>query len=128
VWVEMSAGDAAREGLQEGDLVEVATPRATVQGRLRVTGIRDGVIFLPFHYGYWDDPGHPPRAANELTITDWDPLSKQPIFKTAAAQVRLLLRDGGTSLAPTTAASAAVTGEGEPTTGDADVEEEVVLS
>jgi len=50
------------------------------------------VLFLPFHYGYWDRPaGHEPdghgRAANELTVTAWDPASKQPLFKTAAAQV-----------------------------------------
>ncbi|MCU1593105.1 MAG: nitrate reductase [Frankiales bacterium] len=108
VWVEMSAADAAREELLEGDLLEVASPRAAVQARLRISGIRDGVIFLPFHYGYWDDPEHAPRAANELTLTDWDPLSKQPMFKTAAASVRLLSRDGQPSAAPTNTASAPV--------------------
>lgn len=108
VWVEMSAADAAREQLQEGDLVEVSSPRSSVQGRLRISGIRDGVVFLPFHYGYWDDPDQAPRAANELTITDWDPLSKQPMFKTAAACVRLLTRDGQPSPAPTNTASAPV--------------------
>ena len=108
VWVEMSAADAEREGLQEGDLLEVASPRAGVRARLRVSGIRDGVVFLPFHYGYWDHPDTGRRAANELTITDWDPLSKQPIFKTAAAAIRLLDRDGQPSAAPTTTASAPV--------------------
>lgn len=62
--------------------------------QVRITDIRDGVIFLPFHYGYWDTTGSAPdgpgRAANELTLTDWDPASKQPIFKTAAAQIRRL--------------------------------------
>jgi hypothetical protein len=29
----------------------------------------------------------PPRAANELTMTVWDPVSKQPVFKTAACRV-----------------------------------------
>ena len=55
----------------------------------RVSGIRDGVVFLPFHYGYWDaeERGHD-RAANELTITSWDPVSKQPLFKVAAVRVR----------------------------------------
>jgi hypothetical protein len=44
---------------------------------------------LPFHYGYWDagDADEDPRAANELTPTDWDPVSKQPIYKTAAVRV-----------------------------------------
>ncbi|GLX95423.1 nitrate reductase [Herbidospora sp. NBRC 101105] len=88
VWAELSAADAERLGLAEGDLVRVTTPRGAVTAPLRVTGIRPGVVFLPFHYGYWDrdGDGHD-RAANELTVTDWDPVSKQPIFKTAAARV-----------------------------------------
>jgi predicted molibdopterin-dependent oxidoreductase YjgC len=95
VWVEMSASDAADRGWEEGDLIRVTTPRGEVTARLRVSGIRRGVLFLPFHYGYWDQPaGHEPaavgRAANELTVTDWDPVSKQPLFKTAAAAVELV--------------------------------------
>ncbi|MER7951925.1 nitrate reductase [Streptomyces sp. NPDC096079] len=114
VWVEMSADDATRLDLAEGDLVEVATPRGALRGRLRITGLRPGVIFVPFHYGYWDmlsgsgpDASTPGRAANETTITDWDPASKQPLFKTAAAAVTRVARgDGRPSPAPTTTASA----------------------
>jgi hypothetical protein len=29
----------------------------------------------------------PARAANELTMTIWDPVSKQPLFKTAACRL-----------------------------------------
>jgi anaerobic selenocysteine-containing dehydrogenase len=88
-WVEISAADAARLGVEDGDIVEVRTPRGCVVVPARLSKIRDGVLFMPFHYGYWDvdDNGHH-RAANELTITDWDPCSKQPIFKTAAAHLR----------------------------------------
>jgi anaerobic selenocysteine-containing dehydrogenase len=92
VWVEASAGDAAAHGWSEGDLLRVDTPRGTVQARLRVRGVRRGVLFLPFHYGYWDADeadGHT-RAANELTLTDWDPVSKQPLFKTAAARAEVV--------------------------------------
>jgi anaerobic selenocysteine-containing dehydrogenase len=86
VWVECSAADAQRVGLTEGDLAEIRTARGIVQARVRITGVRDGVLFLPFHYGYWDRAGSEHRrAANELTPTEWDPVSKQPIFKTAAA-------------------------------------------
>ncbi|MEU8986846.1 nitrate reductase [Streptomyces sp. NPDC048558] len=113
VWVELSAGEALRQGVEEGDLVEVTSPRGSVRGRLRITGIRDGMVFLPFHYGYWDTPegDHPGkgggRAANETTVTDWDPVSKQPLFKTAAARLTLVERAEGTlSPAPTTTASA----------------------
>ncbi len=124
VWVEMAAGDAADRGFTEGDMLEVSTPRGRVQGRLRISGIRPGVLFLPFHYGYWDtDSGHEPRkgngrAANELTLTDWDPVSKQPIFKTAAAQVeRVASGDGVPSSAPTNTGSAPVTTGVPPTAG-----------
>jgi anaerobic selenocysteine-containing dehydrogenase len=111
VWAELSVADAERLGAREGDLLEISTPRGSVQARLRVSGIRDGVVFVPFHYGYWDTSGHAPdgpgRAANELTITDWDPASKQPIFKTAAAAVRKAADgDGTASAAPTTGAAA----------------------
>ncbi|MFZ5869292.1 MAG: molybdopterin oxidoreductase family protein, partial [Actinomycetota bacterium] len=72
VWVEMSEQDAVANAVTEGDLVEITSPRGSVRARVRVTGIRPGVLFLPFHYGYWDtDAGHQPdgegRAANELT-------------------------------------------------------------
>ncbi|MDQ0597189.1 anaerobic selenocysteine-containing dehydrogenase [Streptomyces canus] len=99
VWAEMSPTEAAHQGLSDGDLVQVGTPRGAVRARLRTTAMRDGVVFVPFHYGYWDTPeGHRPpdgragRAANEGTITDWDPVSKQPLFKTCAARVTLVAR------------------------------------
>lgn len=115
VWVEMSAADARRHGWSEGDLLRVTTPRGRVDAKLRICGIRPGVLFLPFHYGYWDTPGgHEPgdaegRAANELTVTDWDPASKQPLFKGGAARVERLEAGGGVpSAAPTTTASKSV--------------------
>ncbi|WP_290056523.1 molybdopterin oxidoreductase family protein [Amycolatopsis solani] len=98
-WVEVSDGDAKRLGLHEGDRAAITTPRGEVRARVRVGGIREGVLFIPFHYGYFDtdDPaGHEGgRAANELTMTDWDPVSKQPLFKTAAARIRGLDALGG---------------------------------
>ncbi|MDP5181784.1 nitrate reductase [Blastococcus sp. BMG 814] len=125
VWVEMSASDATDRGLTEGDVLEVTTPRGRVRARLRISGVRPGVLFLPFHYGYWDtEKGSQPkkkeagRAANELTVTDWDPVSKQPIFKTAAAQVeRVASGKGKPAPAPTTTGSAPVTGAVPPTVG-----------
>ncbi|MEZ0342425.1 molybdopterin oxidoreductase family protein [Mycobacterium sp. pV006] len=89
VWVEISHRDAQRSGVREGDPVSITTPRGEVIAAVRITEIRDGVLFLPFHYGYWDtDTDEHHRAANELTITEWDPVSKQPLFKTAAARLR----------------------------------------
>ncbi|MDX3107853.1 molybdopterin oxidoreductase family protein [Nonomuraea angiospora] len=133
-WVEMSPADAARLGFAEGDLLEVATARGAVRARLRVTSMRDGVIFLPFHYGYWDRPDgagpgeSPGRAANELTITEWDPASKQPVFKTAAARVSLVTASSGApSQAPTTAASRPVSADVPATAGGADAQAEEVM-
>ncbi len=121
VWVEVSPSDAREAGICEGDPVEVASPRGVVRARARISGIRPGVLFVPFHYGYWDrhaDGGSPDRdrAANETTVTDWDPVSKQPLFKTAAARLRPLGRgDGAPAPAPTTTASRPV-GDGVPET------------
>ena len=53
-------------------------------------------------------PNGRPRAANELTITEWDPVSKQPVYKTAAVRVEKLRDGDGTSPAPTNTASAPV--------------------
>jgi anaerobic selenocysteine-containing dehydrogenase len=54
---------------------------------VRITGVREGVVFVPFHYGWWDRPDGPSRTANELTRDAWDPASKQPAFKTGAVTV-----------------------------------------
>jgi anaerobic selenocysteine-containing dehydrogenase len=95
-WLEIAAPDAAALGVDTGDLVEVTSHRGRLELVARVGPIRSGVVFAPFHYGYWDerrdggDPDEPVRAANELTITEWDPVSKQPVFKTAAVRVRRL--------------------------------------
>lgn len=129
VWVELSAYDAQQHGWTEGDLLRVTTPRGAVDAKLRISGIRRGVVFLPFHYGYWDQPGgHEPsdgtgRAANELTLTDWDPASKQPLFKSAAAKVeRIRAGDGTPAAAPTNTGSRPVGGGVPETAGGAAAE------
>ncbi|HVD28348.1 MAG TPA: nitrate reductase, partial [Mycobacteriales bacterium] len=108
-WVELSVADAARLGVGEGDLVRVESRRGVIVVPARVAGGRDGVVFAPFHYGYWDTADAPPqgrpRAANELTLTEWDPVSKQPHFKVAAVKVERVGPGDGPAPAPTTAAS-----------------------
>jgi anaerobic selenocysteine-containing dehydrogenase len=91
-WVELNPDDAKRLGIADGDLVGVSSPRGAIQAPARICGVRPGVVFVPFHYGYFDvERGDRiPRAANELTITAWDPVSKQPIFKVAAVRVAKL--------------------------------------
>ncbi len=113
VWVEICPSDAKRLGVEEGDTVRVESPRGHLEAKARVSSIREGVVFAPFHYGYFDqDGGDGPnghaRAANELTVTQWDPVSKQPVFKVAAVKVTKVAdnTDGQVAPAPTTAASA----------------------
>ncbi len=86
-FVQMSDMDAQRYDIHDGNWVEVESRRGKVQAQARVGDIVAGQLFIPFHYGYWDDPERP-RAANELTLTEWDPVSKQPHFKYAAVRMK----------------------------------------
>jgi ferredoxin-nitrate reductase len=126
-WVELSAADAARAGIGEGDLVRVESPRGQIEVRARITGIAAGTVFAPFHYGYFDTPkGEPdgsPRAANELTLTEWDPVSKQPNYKVCAVRVtKLADTDAEPAPAPTTTASAPVSTDLPATAGGPDAQ------
>ncbi len=90
-WIELNAADAEELGIEDGDYARLESPRGAIQAAVRITGIRRGTVFVPFHYGYWDSsdsagPDGRARAANELTITAWDPVSRQPIFKVAAVR------------------------------------------
>jgi ferredoxin-nitrate reductase len=117
----------------------VESPRGRLEAPARITGVRDGVISAPFHYGSWDQledapgntdgdakPDRRPSAANELTITDWDPVSKQPLLKTATVRVeKLASSDGSPSAAPTTTASQPAGDGVRATLGGDDVRETV---
>jgi len=111
-WVEVHPSDAEGLGVGDGDVVRVESPRGRMEAKARICGIREGGVFAPFHYGYFDEPGGDspdgrPRAANELTITEWDPVSKQPLVKAGAVKVT---KGGGgePAPAPTTTAPAPV--------------------
>ena len=126
-WLELSVADAQRLGISEGDIVTVRSRRGEINVPARVGDIREGTVFAPFHYGYWDTGGSPdghPRAANELTVTEWDPVSKQPVFKNAAVQVQKSASPAvAYAPAPTTTASRpAVVGAVPPTIGGAQAE------
>lgn len=86
VFVQLSERDAQENGITEGDLVKVESRSGRLEAPARVGGIAPGLLFVPFHYGYWDGAENL-RAANELTKTSWDPVSKQPHFKYAAVRI-----------------------------------------
>jgi ferredoxin-nitrate reductase len=90
--VELHADDAKALGVNDGDLVEITGRRGSVKANAKIGGILPGHAFLPFHFGYWDQkqgsgPDGQPTAANELTLTAWDPVSKQPHYKFAAVRL-----------------------------------------
>ncbi|MBV1796634.1 molybdopterin oxidoreductase family protein [Siccirubricoccus sp. G192] len=85
-YVEISGEDAARLDVQDGDMLRLTSRRGVLEAPVRIADIHAGHLFVPFHYGYWDEPDRA-RAANELTIFAWDPVSKQPYFKLAAVRL-----------------------------------------
>lgn len=103
MWVELSEQDADRLGIAEGDIARVTSRRGQIDAPARVCHTRQGVVFAPWHYG-----ANPDTAANELTLTAWDPVSKQPEFKVAAVAVQRLRAGDGPAPAPDTTASAPV--------------------
>ncbi|WP_255950637.1 molybdopterin oxidoreductase family protein [Streptomyces odontomachi] len=102
MWVEISQPDSERLGITEGDLVRVTSRRGTIEAPARISHIREGVVFAPWHYGDRE------TAANELTLSGWDPVSKQPELKVAAVSVERIGPGDGPAPAPTTTASAPV--------------------
>ncbi len=85
-YVQIAEEDARRYRIRDGQLVELHSRRGRAAARAAVGGIRPGTLFMPFHYGNWDQPGQL-RAANELTLGDSDPVSRQPRVKCAAVRI-----------------------------------------
>jgi anaerobic selenocysteine-containing dehydrogenase len=85
-FIQVSEEDARRLGIGQGEMLRVTSRRGAAEAPARIGDIEPGTLFIPFHYGYWDDPGRR-RAANELTLYEWDPVSKQPHFKYAAVRL-----------------------------------------
>ena len=81
--------DARRYGIQDADFVEIISRRGKVMVQCRVTEeITRGTCFLPFHWGR--DQGFF-KAANNLTISARDPVSRQPELKACAVRLRKVM-------------------------------------
>jgi anaerobic selenocysteine-containing dehydrogenase len=98
-FVEIADADADALGIAEGDLVEVRSRRGHVVVPARLGGVEPGVVFIPFHYGDDSDEDRP-TTANRLTISGWDPVSKQPYFKYAAVSLRVVETEVAERVAP----------------------------
>ncbi len=79
--VEINPADAARLGVNNGELVQVSSRRGKIVASACVIDrVAPGVVFLPFHYA--------DAAANMLTIGALDPVAKIPEFKVCAVQLK----------------------------------------
>ncbi len=77
---EIHPQDAARLGVQTGDLVQITSRRGAEKFRAKVTdSARLGLVFVHMH----DDQ----RMCNRITIDAVDPVSRQPEFKICAVKV-----------------------------------------
>jgi len=83
-FVEVNPADASELGIDDGDTVKVSSRRGSVEVDAKVTEkVGKGVIFMPFHFAE--------AAANELTNSALDPVSKIPEFKVCAARIEKLV-------------------------------------
>jgi assimilatory nitrate reductase catalytic subunit len=81
IYVEMNPIDAREAGVKPHEWVLVESRRGTIQARAVVTGtIQPGQIFVPMHYG----------ATNQLTLSVFDPASRQPAYKACAVRIRAI--------------------------------------
>ena len=78
--VQMSIEDSETLGVEDQDLVWVASRRGRVISRAMVTDrVRTGAVYMTYHW--WIG------ACNELTINHLDPISKTPEFKHCAVKL-----------------------------------------
>lgn len=83
-FVAMNKADAKRLGINDGDIVKVTSRRACVEAPARIgNNVPRRTVFIPFHYGEL----HKNESPNNLMPKAWDPVSKQPVQKSAAVRV-----------------------------------------
>jgi formate dehydrogenase major subunit len=79
--IDVSAEDAARLDLADGDLVRVTSRRGSIEVPARIDpGLRQGLVFMTVHYASTAD-------VNVLTIEAWDPKSGTAEFKATAVRL-----------------------------------------
>jgi anaerobic selenocysteine-containing dehydrogenase len=86
-FLAINTSDALELGVAEGDMTEIVAPdRGSAWLPARVSDdVSPGTVFAPFHWGALRHSGGP---INDLTSSEFDPLSKQPGLKLTAVRVR----------------------------------------
>jgi len=78
--VQISPSDAEEQGIEDGELMKVASRRGEIVAKAQVTTrVPAGLIFATFHY--------PDSAVNFLTNPALDPTAKIPEYKVCAVKV-----------------------------------------
>jgi ferredoxin-nitrate reductase len=78
--LEMNPIDAYKASVKTGDIVVVTSKKGNVRVKAKVSDtIREGVVFLPMHWGKQLE--NDLNRTNNLTNTLIDPVSKEPDFK-----------------------------------------------
>ncbi|NQT53377.1 formate dehydrogenase subunit alpha, partial [bacterium] len=81
--IQVSPADAARLGIEHGELIEVASRRGQVQAKALLTDrVPEGMVYMPFHFKE--------APANILTNDALDPIAKIPEFKVCAVKIAKL--------------------------------------
>ena len=79
-YMEINPGDAKQLGVDNGESVKVSSRRGSINIKVRISEkILRGMVFIPFHYKE--------AAANVLTNTALDPISKIPELKVCAVKI-----------------------------------------
>ena len=85
----MSPEDAARLGLEEGEVVRVSSRRGSLEVPARVDqGLRPGLVFMTLHFPDQVD-------TNILTIDATDPKSGTAEFKASAVRIEKISESVG---------------------------------
>lgn len=84
-FVEIHPDDAQKLGIEDGDMIKVASRRGTAMAVAKVTNRGQvGTVFMPFHWGRLSGYN---KAANNLTSAAVDPISKEPELKACAVSI-----------------------------------------
>ncbi|MDI5898947.1 nitrate reductase [Flavobacterium yafengii] len=84
--LEINPIDAYKAAIKSGDIVVVTSKNGTVRVKAKVSdSIREGVLFLPMHWGKQLE--NDLNRTNNLTNTVVDPTSKEPDFKFTSVSV-----------------------------------------
>jgi assimilatory nitrate reductase catalytic subunit len=80
-YLEIHPLAAEKLGIEVGDIVRVTSRRGEMFVPAKVTrAIRPDTVFIPYHWGG-------KKAANNLTIRAYDPISRIPEYKVCAVQI-----------------------------------------